>query len=248
VSGTGYAIAFGGGVLSFLSPCVLPLVPAYLSLTAGAGLPRQQSGDRRTADAVRAGGLFVAGFSVVFVVLGLSATAIGSVLASEQLPVSRLAGIAVTAMAVTMFATTLPVRWFGTRDLRFHLGLGRYGPWAAPIAGAAFALGWTPCIGPVLGSVLAVAADEHRVVQGSALLASYAAGLAVPFLVSAVAMQRSLLGFGFVRRYATLLTRAAAAVLAGYGVLLALDELSWITVEMQRGMSAIGLGRLVGLG
>jgi cytochrome c-type biogenesis protein len=238
MSGTGYAVAFGGGVLSFLSPCVLPLVPGYLSLTTGVG----------RGGAVRAGTLFVAGFSAVFVLLGLSATALGTALASRQVPVTRLAGIAVVGLAVAMFASTSPVRWLGAREVRFHPGLAELGVWAAPMAGTAFALGWTPCIGPVLGSVLAVAADQHEVARGSLLLASYAGGLAMPFLVSAVALQRSLAAFRLVRRHMTLLTRVAATVLAGYGVLLALDELSWVTVQMQRGMSAMGLGRLVGLG
>ncbi|HEU5267081.1 MAG TPA: cytochrome c biogenesis CcdA family protein, partial [Jatrophihabitans sp.] len=216
--------------------------------TTGAGMPGERVARRDSLAALRAGGLFVAGFSVVFVLLGLSATAIGSLLVSQQVPVTRLAGAAVVAMALVMFATTLPVRWLGIRDVRFHPALAGYGVWAAPVAGAAFAFGWTPCIGPVLGSVLAVAADQHRVAQGAALLASYAAGLAVPFLVSAIAFARSLVAFGWVRRHSTLLTRAAAVVLAGYGVLLALDELSWVTVQVQRGMTLLGLDRLVGLG
>jgi cytochrome c-type biogenesis protein len=243
VSTTSYVVAFGGGVLSFLSPCVLPLVPAYLSLTTGVGLS-----ERRPAAALRAGGLFVAGFSAVFVVLGLSATAVGSLLLREHVPVTRLAGLAIIAMALAMAVTALPVRRLADREFRFHPQLGRYGMWAAPVAGAAFAFGWTPCIGPVLGSVLAVAADQQRLGQGMLLLATYAAGLALPFLITALAFQRSLAAFRFVRQHSTVLTRGSATVLGAYGLLLVLDQLGGFTVQLQRGVTALGLGRLVGLG
>jgi cytochrome c-type biogenesis protein len=252
---TGYVVAFGGGVISFLSPCVLPLVPAYLSLTAGVGLSGRRPGSsagpregRGSAAALRAGALFVAGFSVVFVLLGLSATALGSLLLSEHVPVTRLAGLAVMAMAATMLLTALPVRGFTDREFRFHPRLSRYGTWAAPVAGAAFAFGWTPCIGPVLGSVLAVAADQHRLGQGALLLATYAAGLAVPFLIAALAFHRSLVAFRFARRHSLFLLRGSAAVLGAYGLLLALDQLTGVTVQLQRGVTALGLGQLIGLG
>jgi cytochrome c-type biogenesis protein len=257
VSTSGYVVAFGGGVVSFLSPCVLPLVPAYLSLTAGVGLSERRPGPAAapeagdgwgSAAALRAGALFVAGFSVVFVLLGLSATALGSLLLSEHVPVTRLAGLAVLVMALTMLVTAVPMRRLTDREFRFHPRLSRYGTWAAPVAGAAFAFGWTPCIGPVLGSVLAVAADQHRLGQGALLLAMYAAGLAVPFLIAALALHRSLIAFRFARRHSVFLLRGSAAVLAAYGLLLALDQLSGVTVQLQRGVTALGLGQLIGLG
>jgi cytochrome c-type biogenesis protein len=240
VTPTGYVLAFGGGVVSFLSPCVLPLVPAYLSLTAGAG-----RGERRTRSAVHAGALFVAGFSVVFVALGLSATALGAVLLREQVPVTRLAGVAVIALAAV---AVLPMPGLAGREFRFHPVPARYGSWAAPVAGAAFGFGWTPCIGPVLGSVLAVAADQRRLAEGALLLALYAAGLAVPFLVAALALDRSLGALRFARRHAAALRYGSAAVLAAYGLVLALDLLGALTVQLQRGVTALGLGQLVGLG
>jgi cytochrome c-type biogenesis protein len=241
VAPSAYALAFGGGVVSFLSPCVLPLVPAYLSLTAGAGT----AGERRTRAAVQAGALFVAGFSVVFVALGLSATALGAVLLREQVPVTRLAGIAVLALALV---SALPAWGPAARDVRFHPVPARYGSLAAPVAGAAFGFGWTPCIGPVLGSVLAVAADQHRIGSGVLLLALYAAGLAVPFLGTALALDRSLAALRAVRRHAALLRYGSAAVLAGYGLVLATDQLGALTAHLQQGVTALGLGRLVGLG
>jgi cytochrome c-type biogenesis protein len=245
VSATGYALAFGGGVVSFLSPCVLPLVPPYLSLTSGAGLSGRPSG--RVA-ALRTGALFVSGFSAVFVLLGLSATVLGSLLLRAQVPITRLAGFAVVGMAIIMLLASQPAGRFASREFRFRPQLARYGTWAAPVAGAAFGFGWTPCIGPVLGSVLAVAADQRRLGSGALLLASYAAGLAVPFLVAALALDRSLAASRLVRRHSAALLLGSATVLGAYGVLLALDRLSTVTVQLQQGMTALGLGRLVGLG
>ncbi|MFE9694532.1 cytochrome c biogenesis CcdA family protein [Micromonospora sp. NPDC005806] len=273
MSATALAVAFGGGVVSLLSPCVLPVVPAYLSITTGLGMsepqsrpdlrphpesglpadpcssPEQRPPGRPGLGAVLwGGGLFVAGFSVVFVALGLSATAIGTLLLRNHVPVTRISGVAVIAMALTLLVSTLRLGWVAGREFRFHPQVSRYGMWAAPVAGAAFAFGWTPCIGPVLGSVLAVAADQRQLAQGSALLAMYAAGLALPFLIIALTFHRSLIALRFVRRHSTLLTRASATVLAGYGVLLAFDQLSWFTLQVQNGATAIGLAWLVGLG
>src|SRR5689334_14770638 len=244
MSATALAIAFGGGVISLLSPCVLPVVPAYLSITTGLGLSERGPG---VGTVVRGGGLFIAGFSAVFVVLGLSATAIGSLLLRHHIPVTRVAGIAIIAMALALLASTLPAAWLLGREVRFHPQVSRYGAWAAPVAGAAFAFGWTPCIGPILGSVLAVASDQRQLAQGAALLAMYAAGLAVPFLIIGLTFHRSLIALRFVRRHSTLLTRASATVLAGYGVLLTFDRLSWFTLQIQHGATTLGLAWLVGL-
>jgi len=272
MSATALAVAFAGGVVSLLSPCVLPIVPAYLSITTGLGMsqpqprpgPRSDPRSRSPADprsgpqqrprgpgvgaVIRGGGLFVVGFSVVFVLLGLSATAIGSLLLRNHVPVTRASGLVVIAMALALLASTLPVPWVLGRELRFHPRVSRHGAWAAPVAGAAFAFGWTPCIGPVLGSVLVIASDQTQLAQGAALLAMYAAGLALPFLIIALTFHRSLIALRFVRRHSVLLTRASATVLAGYGVLLAFDRLSWFTLRMQDGVTALGLAWLVGLG
>jgi cytochrome c-type biogenesis protein len=280
MSATALAVAFAGGTVSLLSPCVLPVVPAYLSITTGLGMsapPRPAAepapdaaapagagapstvavaarprvptaGGPGTATVLRGGLLFVAGFSVVFVALGLSATAIGSLLLRDHVPVTRVSGVLVVVMALGLLAGTLPLPWMLGRELRFHPRVSRYGVWAAPVAGAAFAFGWTPCIGPVLGSVLAVAADQSQLGQGAALLAMYAAGLALPFLVIGLTFHRSLVAVRFLRRHSVLLTRVSATVLAGYGILLVLDRLSWVTLQLQHAASAFGLSWLVGLG
>jgi cytochrome c-type biogenesis protein len=254
MSATALTVAFGGGVISLLSPCVLPVVPAYLSITTGLSVsdadsdPQQRPRGPGLGTVIRGGGLFVVGFSVVFVVLGLSATAIGSLLLRNHVPLTRASGLAVIAMALALLASTAPVPGMLGRELRFHPQVGRYGAAAAPIAGAAFAFGWTPCIGPVLGSVLAVASDERQLAQGAALLAMYAAGLAVPFLIIALTFHRSLIALRFVRRHSVLLTRASATVLAGYGVLLAFDRLSWFTLQVQHGATALGVAWVLRLG
>jgi cytochrome c-type biogenesis protein len=201
-----------------------------------------------TAAVLRGGVLFVAGFSTVFILLGLSATAIGSVLLRNHVPVTRASGVLVATMALALLASTLPLPWMLGRELRFHPEVSRYGVWAAPVAGAAFGFGWTPCIGPVLGSVLAVAANQAQLGQGAALLAMYAAGLGLPFLVIGLTFHRSLVAVRFLRRHSVLVTRLSATVLLGYGLVLVFNQLNWVTLQLQHAASAIGLSWLVGLG
>jgi cytochrome c-type biogenesis protein len=231
---TDFALAFGAGAVSFLSPCVLPLVPVYLSVTTGLSVAELAERSRTTTVTVlRGAGLFILGFAGVFVTLGLSATAVGGMLLRHQEQVTRLAGAVVLVFAFALFASTsargLPL----PRERRFHPRPGQRG-WSAPtVTGAAFAFGWTPCIGPVLGSVLAIAATQDGVLRGGALLATYSAGLAVPLLLTGVAFQRAVGPLRWTRRHAAGVTRSVAVVLAGYGVLLGLDRLAWLTLELQ---------------
>ncbi len=226
-------IAFAGGVASFLSPCVLPLVPAYLSVSTGLTPTDLRHGSTNRLLAVRGAALFIAGFSSVFVVLGLSATAIGSALLSHQVALARVAGVLVAGLALAMIAGTLPISWRPSREARFHPDVRRFGTWGAPLAGAAFAFGWTPCIGPVLGSVLAVAANEGSTSLGAVLLMAYSAGLGIPFLATAVAFERALGIHRWAARHAHVLTRSAAFVLAVYAALLVSGQLTWITLRLQ---------------
>jgi cytochrome c-type biogenesis protein len=244
-----YTLAAGGGVVSFLSPCVLPLVPVYLSISTGLAVPELQSGGRRNAAAVlRGGGLFVLGFGLVFVGLGSSATVVGAHLARHQVPLTRAGGVVVVALGLLLLAST----WWATgpmsRDLRFHPATARWRVLAAPLAGAAFAFGWTPCIGPVLGSVLTVAAQQDRAAEGGALLLLYSAGLGIPFLLTGLAFSRVLSVLGPVRRRSAQLVRASALVLTGYGVLLAAGGLPWVTSHLLQAALAAHLGGWVGLG
>jgi cytochrome c-type biogenesis protein len=249
IGSVGYAAAFGGGVVSFLSPCVLPVVPGYLSVVTGLDVTEITDGGRRqlariTRDTV----LFIAGFSAVFITLGLTATTVGRGLAAHQTVLTRISGLVVLAMALFVLGSlVLHAPWlYG--DKRFHPQLSRYGPFAAPIAGLAFGFGWTPCIGPILGSVLAVAATDGHAGRGAALLTAYSLGLGLPFLASGLAFGRLTGAFGWVRRHFTAITVVSALSLAGFGVLLTLNQLTLVTSELQSAMRHLGLGRLVTLG
>ena len=249
MAGVSYAIAFGGGVVSFLSPCVLPLVPVYLSITTGVGVNELSDGSRSTLRAVARGtGLFVAGFSLVFIALGLSVTVLGATLLRNQVAITRVSGVVVIVMAGLLLAGTVFHRGWFVREARLHPNLTRYGPWAAPVAGAAFAFGWTPCIGPVLGSVLALSATQGGVGRGALLLAIYSAGLAVPFLVTGFAFHRLVGALDWTKRHSVAIVSASAVLLCSFGVLLALNELSWLTLHLQSAARAFGLGWLVTLG
>jgi cytochrome c-type biogenesis protein len=241
--------AFGGGLVSFLSPCVLPIVPAYLSVITGLDVAEVRQGSRRHLPRIAGHtGLFIAGFSAVFVVLGLSATALGQVAFRNRSVMTRISGLFILAMALYVLGS-LVLRAPGLyRERRFHPELSRFGPFAAPVAGVAFGFGWAPCIGPVLSSVLALAATQHGVGRAAALLTAYSAGLGLPFLVTGLALGRLAGAFGFVKRHSTAITAASALALGAFGVLLAFDRLVWLTNRLQDGLTAIGLGGLIKLG
>jgi cytochrome c-type biogenesis protein len=176
------------GMLSFLSPCVLPLVPPYLVYLTGTSLER--FADPETKPHVRAGTLvaallFVLGFSTVFVALGASASAIGAVLRAFSGELATLAGIAIIIMGLHFLGLT-PMAWL-MREKRLDVAKP-LGLWGAYVMGLAFALGWTPCIGPILAAILAVAASEATVAKGAGMLAVYSLGLGVPFMIAALAV------------------------------------------------------------
>ena len=245
-----YLVAFGGGVASFLSPCVLPLVPAYLSIVSGVNLtdttePRAARDLRRVVGTT---GLFVGGFSLVFVGLGLSATSVGRVLFTNQLLLTRASGVMVMAMGLFLLASLILRSPWLYREARFHPQLGRYGAFAPRVAGAAFGFGWTPCLGPVLGSILVIAASSGRVWSGGTLLAVYSAGLGVPFLVTGVAVRRLTTTFAWIRRHLRDITILSGVSLVGFGVLLVFNRLIWVTTQLQAFLRVVGLDRLVKLG
>ena len=185
VSGAGMLAALAAGVISFLSPCVLPLVPAYISYIAGESLTdlQGQAGRRTRSAAIGLALLFVAGFSTIFIVFGASATAAGGLLLSYRYELNIAAGIVVIAFGLIMMGALrlTPLQ----RDLRFHLNLPGGRPVGAYVLGAAFAFGWTPCIGPVLASILALAAVNSTVSVGILLLAVYSVGLGISFVAAA---------------------------------------------------------------
>ena len=177
------------GMLSFLSPCVLPLVPPYLIYLTGTSIERFANAETNTRvrrETLAAALLFVLGFSTVFVALGASASVIGAVLRAFSGELAILAGIAIIVMGLHFLGLT-PMAWF-MREKRFDVAKP-VGLWGAYVMGLAFALGWTPCIGPILAAILAVAASEATVAKGAGLLGVYSLGLGVPFIVAALAVE-----------------------------------------------------------
>jgi cytochrome c-type biogenesis protein len=244
-----YLLAFGGGVASFLSPCVLPLVPAYLSVVTG--LDVTEIRDRRrdhTMGIARDTALFVAGFGAVFIALGLSATSFGRVVFDNQLLLTRISGVMLIIMAAFMIGSLVARAPWLYQEARFHPKLGRFGRAAPVVAGAAFGFGWTPCIGPILGSILTIAATQGRAMAGGTLLAVYALGLGVPFLVSGLAFGHLGGAFGWIKRHFPAVVVTSALSLAFFGALLVFNRLVWITTQLQELLRRLGLDWLVDIG
>ena len=244
-----YAVAFGAGVLSFAPPCVLPLVPGYLSIITVLDVGELQESKRANAWAVsRDTGLFVLGFGAVFVSLGVTATSVGSFVFDQQILLTRISGSMVLAMALFMLGSIyLQAPWL-CQEMRFQPQLGRYGRAAPTVAGAAFGFGWTPCIGPVLTSVLAIAAASGRASTGAFLLAAHTLGLGIPFLVTGLLVGRLGSSLAWVQRHLQTIVIVSSISLAAFGVLLIFNQLIRITTLLQDLLRAIGLEFLVDLG
>jgi cytochrome c-type biogenesis protein len=244
-----YVIAFGGGVISFLSPCVLPLVPAYLSVVSGLDATELAQGNVLQLRKVTTSTLlFAAGFTVVFTALGLTASALGQQLAHDHVAIERVGGVILVLMALFLLVTQFSSAPQLAMERRFHPQLQRFGKFAAPVAGMAFAFGWTPCIGPILGSVLAVAATQSLLVKGMFLLLAYSVGLAVPFLVTGLLFTQAMGAIQFVKRHTRVLTIGSAVVLLAFGLLMAMNQFSWLTTHLESLASAMGLSVLNHLG
>ncbi len=224
----GFMVAFVAGLLSFLSPCVLPLVPSYVGFITGMTLP-EVSGRRRAA--LIHALLFVAGFSLVFVLLGASATALGRALNYYQVWLQRVGG----ALIIVFGLLCLGVFRIGalSQERRVHLDRKPVGYLGSVLVGIAFGAGWTPCIGPVLGAILGLAATTSDVTRGMQLLAVYSAGLALPFLVAAVAVESFLDWFQRFRRFLPWVMRLSGIILIIVGVLLVTGEFTRLAGWLQ---------------
>lgn len=241
--------AFLAGVISFLSPCVLPIVPAYLSLVTGLTVGEIQEGDAATLRRVAINtGLFVLGFTVVFVGLGLVTTGIGTTLFDNQEVLTRIAGALVILMALYLAGSQILMTPRLYQEFRFHPRLDRFGPVAAPVAGFAFGLGWTPCIGPVLGTVLTFAAQGRDVAWAGVLLGAYSVGLGASFLAVGLLLGRLTAPLGWIKRHSRAITFVSAGVLFVFGVVLLTDNLPWVTARLSDALDAVGLRTLVEIG
>jgi cytochrome c-type biogenesis protein len=213
-----FLAALLAGLISFLSPCVLPLVPPYLVYLAGASLERLADADPDTGSqkqTAAAALLFVLGFSTVFVSLGASASLIGSVVRAWSYQLSIVAGVAIIAMGLH-FLGAFRLSWL-MRTKKMEVGKP-VGLWGAYAMGLAFAFGWTPCIGPILATILAVAASEATVTKGAGLLAVYSLGLGIPFIVAAFFVQPFARFLARFRRHLLQVERAMGVLLVVTGV------------------------------
>ena len=211
----GLWVAFGAGLLSFLSPCVLPLVPSYVTFITG--LSFDDVTRSRRAALVHAL-LFVAGFTLVFVLLGAGATTLGRLLAAYRDVVAKAGGVLVIAFGLFLLGAFNVAAW--QRERRVHLADKPAGYLGTVLVGFAFAAGWTPCIGPVLGAILTYNFGAADVGRGAMMLLAYALGLAVPFVLAAVALERFLAAFARARRHLALASRASGALMVVVGVLM----------------------------
>jgi cytochrome c-type biogenesis protein len=236
-AGVGLIAALLAGIVSFLSPCVLPLVPGYLSAVSGVSVDDLDDADWRRVMGPSL--VFVASFSVIFILLGLTATRIGSALSDHRETLDKVAAAFIIAMGILFVASFFVVKL--NREWRPHGLIERAGSGGPLIAGAAFAIAWTPCIGPTLGAILSAASTTGSAARGALLLAVYSAGLAIPFLLTALAFNRMTGAFAVVKRHYTALVAVGGVILIGMGVLMWTGELYRLNIEIQRWMSDLGL-------
>jgi cytochrome c-type biogenesis protein len=229
--------AFAVGFVSFISPCVLPLVPGYLSAVSGVTLAELQRGER--ANVVGPALVFCLSFTVVFVALGMTATGLGSTLQSSRDTLDKIAGLVIVALGVLFVVTPFVPRL--NREWRPDALIQRAGSGGPLVAGAAFAFAWTPCVGPTLGAILTAASVKGTVGQGALLLACYSAGLAVPFMLTAIAFNRATAASRWLRDRWTIVTAISGIVLIAMGVLLLTGDLTRLNNEAQQALDSIGL-------
>jgi cytochrome c-type biogenesis protein len=234
----GLGAAFLAGLASFVSPCVLPMVPGYASFLAS--LPKR-GGDSAPSSGslVVSSLLFVAGFTAVFVVLGSTASIAGMALAPYRTLLSRLAGAVIIVFGVIMLGVVrLPALY---REARIDPARARgLGAWAAPAMGAAFAFGWTPCVGPILGSILVLAGSGSSVAAGAGLLVAYSIGLGVPFVLFAVFLTRLKPVLKWLELHSRAVSRVGGGVLIVFGGLLLTGTLQQVVGPLLRVVPALG--------
>jgi len=237
-TGVGIPLALAAGLVSFLSPCVLPLVPGYLSTVIGV-TPADLKGGVGTRRVLVPSLLFIASFSVIFILLGMSATVIGSALNAHKETLEQVGGMLIILMGVAFLATPfvrmLNFEWHSETLLRLA---GRGGP---IIAGAAFAIAWTPCTSITLGAILTQAAISTSAAHGALLLAFYSAGLAIPFLLIALAFERMTTALAVFKRHFPVIIAIGGAVMIALGLLILTGEFTILNSRAQELSSTLGL-------
>ena len=226
-------MVFLAGILSFLSPCVLPLVPGYISFVSGVSIKELQEGEEapvffsRGKRSVLVNSLcFVAGFSIVFILLGATATWVGSFLISQMSLLTKIGGLVIIFFG--LFKMGLIRSLFFNRETRFHLKARKFGFVGAILIGASFALGWTPCIGPILGAILVYAGTLESVNMGILLLTIYSIGLGIPFLVTSFGINKFFRFFEKIKRHLGLIDKITGLVMVLLGLLIFSNKLVFI--------------------
>lgn len=237
LAGIGVLTAFGAGLVSFLSPCVLPLVPGYLSVVSGVAPDELRTASWRRV--LPPALIFVATFSAIFIIIfGLPASLLGEALRESRDTLTTIGGVIIIVLGV-LFVISSTGRF--AREWRIDALMSRVGRGGPVLAGAAFALAWTPCIGPTLGSILVLAGSEGSPAEGVALLGIYSAGLAIPFLASAIAFTAATTVFAAVKRHYGVIIGLGGVILIAMGVLMVTGEFTTLNQEAQ------GLTRELGL-
>ncbi len=243
IGGVGLVTALLAGMLSFFSPCVLPLVPGYLSAVTGVAAADMEDADWRKV--IPPALIFVCSFSAIFIVLGLSATGLSQALRTNLGTLNKIAGILIIAMGVffvaSLFITRLNAEW------RVDALMERAGSGGPMIAGAAFAIAWTPCVGPTLTAILSLAGTTGSVVEGGITLAVYSLGLAIPFLLTAIAFTRMSTAFDVVKRHYSVLMAVGGVFLIIMGVLVYTNEITQFNIWAQDFVDSLGLDFLNGI-
>jgi cytochrome c-type biogenesis protein len=232
-------VAFGAGVISFISPCVLPLLPGYLSMMSGYSAAQLETGDVSMTRMTRVILLFIAGFTVVFAALGAAATGFGQFLRQNLNAFTRISGIVIIGFGILMVAMAVSERGFlatVSQEKRVQVRPSRLGKWAPPVMGAAFGFGWTPCIGPVLTVILATAAVQDTLGQGILLLVAFSAGLGVPFLLAGLGLFKF---FGRLKPYLKPINIASGIFLTLFGVVMLTGRLGDLSAWFVRIFDAV---------
>lgn len=238
------AVAFGGGLLAFISPCVLPLLPGYLAMVSGYSVADLQTGEASTSKMLRATLLFVAGFTIIFVAQGAGATSISRFLLQNQLVVTRIAGAVIAIFGVVMVGMSFSNRGlfaFFARERRFHVATSRFGFLSPVVLGAAFGFGWSPCIGTILGGVLAIAASQDTIWAGMFLLFVFSLGIGVPFVLSGIGLSKAFSALAVVRKISRPLIIVAGVLMTAFGVLMMFNGLSWLSRVISNLFAAVPL-------
>jgi cytochrome c-type biogenesis protein len=237
--------AFAVGFVSFISPCVLPLVPGYLSAVSGVSIAEMQEGERSLLKILLPAIVFCLSFTAVFVALGMTATGLGSTLSDSRRTLDIVAGAVIVALGLFFVLTPFVPKL--NREWRPDALISRAGSGGPLIAGAAFAVAWTPCVGPTLGAILSAAAVQDTVGKGAVLLTFYSLGLAVPFLITAVAFTRAWSAFRWLRDRYLIVTAVSGVILIGMGLLLLTGELTTLNQKAQDGLNSLGLNFFNGI-